>query len=193
MRFNTLLVAFFLSLLSFFVVSGAARAEALPPTGLYTAELVNLEPGFPRFTTVPVRLWIDSWTPADRAQGLVDLLRGQGATAFADALWRHEIGRLQIDGRLGLPIAAAFPIHEAGRDRLVLILNRPIAPWEFWRFARSLDYRFTVLELDLGADGQGSGSMVGAAKLHVDKDSKLVVTSLGNLPLRLLTVRRAAI
>ncbi|MGE5233696.1 MAG: hypothetical protein ACM3OB_06255 [Acidobacteriota bacterium] len=193
MRARSHAVAAGLLLVASLVASGPARAAALPPTGLYTAELANLEPGFSRFTTVPVRLWIDSWTPADRAQGLVDLLRGQGATAFADALWRHDIGRLQIDGRLGLPIAAAFPIHEAGRDRLILILNRPIAPWEFWRFGRSLDYRFTVLELDLGADGQGSGSMVGAAKLHVDKDSKLVVTSLGNLPLRLLTVRRAAI
>src|SRR5512135_1187278 len=52
MRARSHAVAAGLLLVASLVASRPARADALPPTGLYTAELANLEPGFSRFTTV---------------------------------------------------------------------------------------------------------------------------------------------
>ena len=54
---------------------------------------------------------------------------------------------------------------------------------------RSMQYRVTLIEMHLGADGKGEGKMVPAARISWDKDAKrLEIENYGALPVDLISV-----
>lgn len=175
--------------------SGLTSAPSLAavgesPIGTYTGRLVNLTPIFPRHSTTTLTLRLKRLTTAEEAQKMADVLRRKGEVALQDELWKQEAGSLQIDGHVGLPVAAALWSEDEAGGHLVLVINRPISLREFWNMSRSKDYPFTIVELDLASDGHGSGEMVAAAKIDITKDSTVQIESLGVIPLRILRLQR---
>ena len=79
-------------------------------------------------------------------------------------------------------------MDEGGR-RIVLVTDRPIGFDEARNSSRSMDNRFTVLEIRLNAKDEGEGKIFGGAKLYIE-NNELVVENWGTQPTRFNNIRK---
>jgi hypothetical protein len=80
--------------------------------------------------------------------------------------------------------------QDDGGRRITFATDRPINAWEARNQPRTIDYKFTVGELKLDADGKGTGTLGAAVKIGYDPDDKtLVLETFSSEPVRLLQVR----
>ena len=167
----------------------AAAASPRDPSGRpeqFTGSLVNLERGA-RFGQ-PFILSVDHYATEAEVQHLTGVLTAKGPYSLRDELWKNQAGYLSIGGGIGLPVGAVIS-QETPDGRIVrVLLNRRLGNFEVQNYTRSSKYMFTVVELHLDKNGRGSGLLVGDAKMQLSGDT-LAVTSLGDLPVRLLAVR----
>lgn len=89
--------------------------------------------------------------------------------------------------RFELRIVREIPTDDGGR-RIRLVTDRPIHYAELIQPMRSRDYPFGIVELELAADGTGSGNLIAAAQAQFREDGTLEVKSLGNQPFRLVNI-----
>ena len=119
-----------------------------------------------------VLISVDRWsTEAERA-ALVGVLRDKGPEALLEALQdMRPVGRIRTPDSLGydLHYAHQTPAEDGGR-RIVIATDRPIGFWEATNRPRSVDYPFTVIQLELGADGRGKGTMSVATKIRAYRE-----------------------
>jgi hypothetical protein len=66
---------------------------------------------------------------------------------------------------------------------------RPVPFFEAYRHGRSMDYPFTIIELQLNQEGKGEGSILGAAQLKFNEKGQLEIESYGNQYAKLANVR----
>ncbi len=172
----------------------AAAGSGHELAGRYSGVMVDVGNVLPRTTAERLTIWVDRVEPAAAAERLATLERKSGQTALQDALADHEVGRVQVDGGLSYPISAAFAYGDDGADlrHLVLIVNRPISIGEIFRGSRSVRYPFSVLELDVGPHGEGSGELNIAARLAFDDAGQVLIDGLAAQPLRILDVDRTS-
>jgi hypothetical protein len=162
-------------------------------TGRYHAILMDVGNVLPRTNAERLTIWVERLTPDDEVARLADLQQGARQETLRDELFDREVGRVQVGQGLSYPIAAALAF--AGRDglrHLVLVIARPISFGEIFAASRSLDYPFSVIELDLEDDGGGSGELNVAARVSLNIDGRVVVDDLAVRPLRILGVERVA-
>lgn len=167
---------------------GAAAA-----TGRYSAILMDLGNVLPRPSAERLTIWVDRLTPPAEIDRLAALQEEARQDALRDALAGEEVGRVQVGQGLSYPISAALAFE--GRDELrhlVLVIARPITLGELLGTGRSLDYPFSVIELDLDDAGAGSGELNVAARIALNADGRIVVDDLAVRPLRILDVERVA-
>ncbi len=151
----------------------------------FTATLVNPE-GRP--TTSPVRIHVDRYSTDAEVDKLAGILAEKGPDALREALWDLDIGYVRIGSGLGYPIAVAR-LQESGTGRTVRItMDRPISFREVASNARSLDYPFSYIELELDRDGKGEGQMFAAAKVRLEAGVR-DIENYSSLPLKLLNVQ----
>lgn len=165
------------------VISAATAAEAAAVQ--FTATLVN--PGG-RPTTLPVVIHIDRYSTDAEIQKLSGILARKGPEAFRSALWDLEKGYIRIGNGLGYPIAVATSKPTAQGSLIHLMMDRPVSFREFASGARSLDYPFSYVEINLGKDGKGEGQMFAAAKISLTAGT-VDVENYSFQPLKLLAVR----
>jgi hypothetical protein len=168
-------------------ISGASAAGSLDR--VYLATLVDTSHVLPHAQSVPIRVRLERLTADDRVGDLVRVARENGESALRRALETESVGRLEINGRLGDPIAYARRIEDADGVHLLLIAERSLSLREIFGNRRSVDYPFTVVEIDLAADGSGSGNFYGAARIRPRKDGEIELDGLSPLPARLLAVK----
>ena len=159
--------------------TGAARADR------FTATLVN--PGG-RPTTLPVVIHIDRYSTDAEIQKLSGILAKKGPDAFRSALWDLEKGYIRIGNGLGYPIAVATSKPTAQGRLIRLMMDRQVSFREFASGARSLDYPFSYVEINLGKDGKGEGQMFAAARISLTAGT-IDVENYSFQPLKLLAVR----
>jgi hypothetical protein len=151
-----------------------------------TGNLVNIVGGARR--SVPFSLTIDRYASQHDVDKMLELLAQRGPRQLRDALWEKRAGTLEVGGGLGYPVAVAFLRDTPkGRD-LEVVFNRPLSAFEVSHGTRSSHYPFSVIQLNLDGAGNGSGVLIGAARLTAGPGT-LTVQSLGTQPLRLLAVR----
>jgi hypothetical protein len=170
-------------------IPGTSEAQEFP-LGTYEARMVNTDRIFPRNTVQRIVVRLNQLTPVEDARRMGDLLREDGQTGLKDVLWNREVGSFQIDQRLAQPIAAAFDIVDGEYHRLILIVPRDIGVRELWGRTSSASYPFTVIELDVDANGNGSGEILPATRIRLRPDRHVEFDEFGVLPLRVLNVRR---
>lgn len=162
-------------------------------TGRYRAILMDVGNVLPRTSAERLNLWVDRLTPDDEIARLAALQRDSRQEALRDELFDQEVGRVQVGQGLSYPIAAALAFE--GRDELrhlVLVIARPISVGEIFTASRSLDYPFSVIELDLDDAGEGSGELNVAARVSLNADGRVVVDDLAVRPLRIRDVQPVA-
>lgn len=170
----------------------SAPAPAGGDAGLglsYVGTLADLPDRLQRQSTQPLRIWLDRLTSDADAARLAEIVRGKGVKPLERALLDESVGQIQIGDRLGYSIAFARRFVSAEGERLLLIAQRPIALREIFHTARSSQYPFTVVELELDASGHGRGEVLSAARIRVRRNGEVDLENLGVLAGRLLAVR----
>jgi hypothetical protein len=114
-----------------------------------------------------VQISVDRWSTEAEQKKLVTTLREKGPRAMLDVL--QDMPRA---GFIRTPDSLGYPLHFAhqteapdGGRRIIIATDRPIGFWELWHGTRSADYPFTVIQMQIGRDGRGTGSMSVATRI----------------------------
>jgi hypothetical protein len=114
-----------------------------------------------------VLMRITRWSTEAERTRLVNTLLQKGPSALLEEL-RHTrpVGTIRTPDSLGydLHYAQQTPAEDGGR-RIVLATDRPIGFWEAWHRPRTIDYPFTVVQMQIGPEGKGKGTLSFATKI----------------------------
>jgi hypothetical protein len=132
---------------------------------------------------------ISRWSTPEESLKLAEKLREGGPQAMLTELR----GAAQA-GTIRTPETPGYALHfahqtrdEQGNRRIVLITDRPIS-FEGQFEPLELKYPFTVVQLQIGPDGEGTGTLAYAAQLEANNDT-IVVENFGTSPTKLTEVR----
>lgn len=145
---------------------------------------------------VNVDLRINSYTTDEEAKMLAGILVDGGPDALLKALEKADSkGRITLTGRVGFYDFKLIRSHrtETGR-RIYAVGDRPVGFLEAYHSARSRDYEFGILQLDLKQKGngkeQGEGALLYAAKIKLLDGNRIDLETYGIEPIRLMGVRK---
>jgi hypothetical protein len=142
--------------------------------------------------TARVDITINRWSTDAEVAQLHAVLVEKGVDALYTALQKTKpVGNIRVNDSLGWDLHYARESkQEDGGRRINFATDRPINAWEARNQPRTIDYKFTVGELKLDADGKGTGTLGAAVKVGYDPDDKtLVLETFSSEPVRLLQVR----
>ena len=169
----------------------AALAQTLGSPEHFTAAAINMNRG----AAGPIEIQVDRWSADAQRDRLVKALETKGAGKLLDVLQDMPVvGHFNSPGHLGIDIR--FSRHQPGEDggeRVVLVTDRRIGFLEAANQPRSIDYPFTVIELQLNRGGEGEGKMSIATKVIYDKKKNTITLENFELqPVMLTQVKRAS-
>jgi hypothetical protein len=185
-----------------FPASVLAVGLLMPGTGMsaqsqkesFTGFAINMNSGP---STATVDFTIESWsTDAERDQ-LLAILQEEKDVYRANqklltALQRlPKVGYIRTPDRLAwdLRFARQSPLEDGGR-RIVLGTDRPIGFREARNQPRSMDYPFTIVEVQLDKNNKGVGKILAGTKLYIDKKTNnLVLENYAQQPIRFNEIR----
>jgi hypothetical protein len=172
------------------LIAGMRCSAADPkPIEAYTAFAASLGTG--RAGLVNITLY--RWSADEEREMLLSTLQEFGRDKLVDALQkiRPRVGFVRTANSMGWDLYYARDHRNPdGTRRVVLATDRPVTFGEVSRNTRSMDYRVTIIEIHLDANGKGEGKLVPAAKITWDKDAKkLEIENYNALPVDLLQVK----
>jgi hypothetical protein len=173
------------------VVAGALAlgAQTLGEPAKYIAAAVN---GNGRGTS-QIEIVVNRWSTEGERNRLLEVLFDKGQDKLLETLQdAPKVGYVRSPSSVGwdLHYAQHTPLPEGG-ERVIVATDRPLSFSEEANQARTVDYPFTVIQLNLNRDGEGEGTMSIAAKLTADKETKtIVLENFGIQPVQLLAVKR---
>jgi hypothetical protein len=142
--------------------------------------------------TAQVSIVIDRWSPDAVRENLVNIVTEKGPDSLLDALKKlPAVGRISTPGNLGydLRYARKSPFGDGG-TKIVLVTDRPIGGWEAVNHPRTLDYPFTLIQIQIPSSGVGEGKLSVATKVSYDKhDRAIELETYASEPIRLEKVR----
>jgi hypothetical protein len=160
----------------------------------FTGFAINMNSGP---STATVDFTIERWsTDAERDQ-LLAILQEEKDVYQANKKLLSALQRLPKVGYIRTPQTLAWdlrfarqsPLEDGGR-RIVLATDRPIGFREARNQPRSMDYPFTVVEVQLDKDNRGVGKILAGTKLYIDKKTNnLVLENFAQQPVRFNEIR----
>ncbi len=133
---------------------------------------------------------ISRWTSDTERDKLFGALREKGQRAMIDAFRdTTRVGTMRTPHTVGYDLHFAYqePAPE-GRRRIIIATDRPIDFAEARVRPPTMDYPLTIVEMVLGPDGKGQGSMHIAARL-VPAGKTLVIESFDTQPVQLNNIQ----
>ena len=137
-----------------------------------------------------VQIDINRWSTAAEREALLNTLKKQGAHKLLDALQgTTPVGIIKTPDSLGydLHFANQTPLPDGGR-RIVIATDRPIGFWEAAHRPRTIDYPFTVIQMELDKDGKGKGTMSYATKI-LPAGNTIVLEDFATQPVMLTEIK----
>jgi hypothetical protein len=114
-----------------------------------------------------VMMRVNRWsTEAERGRLLSTLMK-DGPNALLDVLQdQKSVGTIRTPDSLAYDLRYAHqePGEDGGRN-VVLATDRPISFWEARNQPRTMDYPFTVIQMQLDKNGEGKGTLSYATKI----------------------------
>ena len=134
-----------------------------------------------------VEITVKQITPAAARDRLFEQLK-TGQRAMLDALMdQPSVGSIRFGTQLAYDLR--FAQRERGEDggvKLSLMTDRPQGVWEVWNNPRYSQYPFTLIELNLDANGRGDGEMLLAARILAEPSGRFIhVENFASDPIRL--------
>ena len=174
-----------------FAAAPAAQSNMAKPEKL-TAFAVDISNTAPRANATPVDITINRWsTDAERDQ-LLSVFREKGQDALLSALQKLPVvGGINTPGSLRYDIHFARQKPEAEGGRMVFLMtDRYITAWEAAHRPRTIDYPFTLIQLQVDKDGQGVGKASIATKITQEHDGTIARENFSSQPVMLNEVHR---
>jgi hypothetical protein len=161
-----------------------AQAPALSPgdkleISAFAVNMSNIATG----ANASVQIRIDSWSTDAEREALITTMIEKGANALLRELQKQPSrGRWNIPGIMGpdphqlrlghdLRYTRQTALPDGGR-RIVIATDRYIGFGEARNQPRSIDYPFTLMQIQVNAEGKGEGKMAVATKINFDKAKK---------------------
>ena len=164
----TLLGCVFVALLS--VANPRTSAQTLGEPEDFTAvAIVNNNLGSGAGT---VLIHISRWSTDMERTRLIETLQKKGPDQLLDELKdMRSVGTIRTPDSLAYDLRYAHqqPGADGGRQ-IVLATDRPIGFWEAVHRPRTIQYPFTVIQMQIGTDGKGKGTLSVATKIVAHKD-----------------------
>jgi hypothetical protein len=117
--------------------------------------------------TAQLIMTVNRWSTQAERDALFTTLREKGAGAMLSELQRiRRVGSLRTPNSIGYDVRLA--LEEPGKDggrRVLLVTDRPVGFSEATNRPASIDYPFTVIDIQMPAKGFGQGTMSIAAKI----------------------------
>lgn len=114
-----------------------------------------------------VMMRVTRWsTEAERGR-LLETLTKSGPDSLLDVLKdQKSVGTIRTPDSLAYDLRYAHqePGEDGGR-RIVLATDRPISFWEARHQPRTMDYPFTVIQMQIDKNGEGKGTLSYATKI----------------------------
>jgi hypothetical protein len=164
-------------------------AQTIGSPERFTAAAINMNRG----SSGNVEIAVERWSSDAERDRLMTTMLEKGPERLLDVLQDlPRKGFFRAAGNLGWDIH--FARHRALPDRgerVVLVTDRRIGFWEETHQPRSIDYPFTVIELQLNSDGKGEGKVSVATKIIPDKEHNTITLENFDLqPVQLTNVVR---
>ena len=140
-----------------------------------------------------VQIDITRWSTLAERERLLNVLTKSGAEKLLDALQGTKpVGTIKTPDSLGydLHYATQTPLPAGGR-RMVIAPDRPIGFWEAAHRPRTIDYPFTVIQMEIDKDGNGKGTLSYATKIIRAGDT-IVLEDFANQPVMLTRIKAEA-
>jgi hypothetical protein len=159
----------------------------------FTANAVSTSPQYGTGQQI-VEITVDRWSPNSERERLVTALQSKGSDELLKQLQKNRpVGRIRTPDSLGydLRYAQQTQLPDGGR-MIVIATDRPIGFWEATRRPRSIDYPFTVIQMKLDREGNGSGTMSYATRIVARKDNVIELEDFATQPIMLNNIRSQA-
>jgi hypothetical protein len=120
-------------------------------------------------STVSMDIRISKYNTEQDIKKFADLLKEGGPDRLRGALEKEDVGQISATGRVGVPIALARKIVKGNKTIVRVLTARTLSFIELRYSGRSVDYPYTLLQLNLDEKGKGTGTAIGAAKIRFNK------------------------
>ena len=163
----------------------AAQSNMAHPLKL-TSFAVDMSNTAPRNNTTPLDITINRWsTDAERDKLKETLAKGQDALLSA-------LQKLPVVGYVNTPGSLRWDLHFArekpgadGGQSIVLATDRYVTAWEAFHQPRTIDYPFTLIQLELDKNGHGVGKASIATRVTQDDDGTVELENFSSEPVML--------
>lgn len=125
---------------------------------------------------ISIDIYIEAYsTPADQ-KTLIDAFKRKGQDGLVEALQEMKPkGRVRFSsGGVGNDVKYIIELPSQTGRRLRLVTDRWLTFPELYNSTRSSDYSVGAIELNLTPDGKGSGTLLPACRLKVNKEKNQV-------------------
>jgi len=125
---------------------------------------------------VSVNIYIEQFSTQDDRKMLIAAFKRSGQDGLVDVLEDMKPkGRVRFSsGGVGNDVKYIIELPSENGRRFRLVTDRNIAFGEEYAGTRSRDYSVGAIELNLTPDGKGSGTVLPACKLTVDKKKQQI-------------------
>jgi hypothetical protein len=159
----------------------------------FTANAVSTSPQYGTGQRI-VEITVDRWSPNAERERLVATLQTKGPDELLKQLQKNKpVGRIRTPDSLGydLRYAQQTPLPEGGR-MIVIATDRPIGFWEATERPRSIDYPFTVIQMKLDREGNGSGTLSYATRIVAHENNVIELEDFATQPIMLNNIHAEA-
>jgi hypothetical protein len=173
------------ALLACMLASAASFAQTNLPAEEFTAFAVNMGT-YTVGSTASLVITVNRWSTAEEREKLMTTVREKGPEGLLKVVQGFpRLGSLRTPQTVGyeLKFAIQDPAPEGGR-RVLIATDRPISFTEATNRPPTIDYPFTVIDMQLKPDGTGSGTMSLAARI-IPAGKNIVVENFDTQPIRL--------
>ena len=141
--------------------------------------------------TFSVNIIIREYSDPSDKQILLDAFNKGGSQGLFNAVSKMPSkGRIAITGTVGYDVNYIREFPSATSRKIRLVTDRPITFGEVWSNSRSMDYNLSILELDIpsGKGDKGTGTLLPAAELQLNKKTNEIEIEAYKNPWRLANV-----
>lgn len=129
----------------------------------------------------PVRIVIEQTSTPQEQKALIDGFMSSGHKGMLDALDNMKSkGRIALEGTVGNDVKYIRELPAKDGRHFRLVTDRNLAWGELYNNTRSRDYDIGGAELIITPDGKGSGTLLPACKLKLDKKQQLEIETYQN-------------
>jgi hypothetical protein len=169
------------------IACGWAVAQTNGQPERFVANAVSLSPEYGTGQRI-VEINVDRWSPPSDRASLVAALMKSPDELLKQLQKTRPVGTIRTPDSLGydLHYAQQTPLPEGGRS-IVIATDRPIGFWEATNRPRSIDYPFTVIQMNLDRNGMGSGTLSYATRITT-KNNIIELENFASQPIMLNNV-----